>query len=175
MKKFVTLLLTAALAITAAATTAFAANDTTDVGPTTTSHPPLHVTYKVDPSYTVTIPTSVKLNATTPSTALVKATNVTIPYGYRVEVALSSATGFKVKAGDYNGAPTLSYQVTVPNSATPVQNGNPVLTVQSGAENKEGQTTLTFKLTGDDIKYSGTYTDTVTFTVSIKAPQTTTP
>ena len=174
MKKFVTLLLTAALAITAA-TTAFAANDTTDVGPTTTSHPPLHVTYKVDPSYTVTIPTKVTLNATTPSTALVKATNVTIPYGYRVEVALSSATGFKVKAGDYNGAPTLSYQVTVPNSATPVQNGNPVLTVQSGAENKEGQTTLTFKLTGDDIKYSGDYTDTVTFTVSIKAPQTTNP
>lgn len=171
MKKFVTLLLTAALAITAA-TTAFAE---TTVGPTTTSHPPLHVTYKVDPSYTVTIPTSVKLNATTPSTALVKATNVTIPYGYRVEVALSSATGFKVKAGDYNGAPTLSYQVTVPNSATPVQNGNPVLTVQSGAENKEGETTLTFKLTGDDIKYSGDYTDTVTFTVSVKAPQTTNP
>ena len=174
MKKFVTLLLTAALAITAA-TTAFADNTETTVYPTTTSHPPLHVTYKVDPSYTVTIPTSVKLNATTPSTAKVKATNVTIPYGYRVEVALSSATGFKVKAGDYNGAPTLSYQVTVPNSTTPVQNDKPVLTVQSGAVNKEGQTTLTFKLTGDDIKYSGTYTDTVTFTVSIKAPQTTNP
>ena len=30
-----------------------------------------------------------------------------------------------------------------------------------------GSTELTFKLTGDDIKYSGEYTDTVTFTVSV--------
>ena len=40
---------------------------------------------------------------------------------------------------------------------------NVILEVASGS----GSTELTFKLTGDDIKYSGEYTDTVTFTVSV--------
>ena len=60
MKKFVTLLLTAALAVTAA-TTAFA---DTKVGPDT--NPPsgsMDVTYKVDPKYTVIIPASVTLDS----------------------------------------------------------------------------------------------------------------
>lgn len=157
MKKFVTLLLTAALAITAA-TTAFADNTETTVYPTTTSHPPLHVTYKVDPSYTVTIPTSVKLNATTPSTAWVKADGVTIPYNKRLAVTLNSSTGFKVITAE--GA-ELPYKVK--NGDTVVSNDAAVLEVRSGS----GSTELTFELVDKNVTYSGDYADTVTFTVGL--------
>ena len=158
MKKFVTLLLTAALAITAAATTAFADNTETTVYPTTTSHPPLHVTYKVDPSYTVTIPTSVTLNATTPSTATVKADGVTIPYNKSLAVTLNSSTGFKVITAE--GA-ELPYKVK--NGNTVVSNDAAVLEVRSGS----GSTELTFELVDKNVTYSGDYADTVTFTVGL--------
>lgn len=169
MKKFVTLLLTAALAITAA-TTAFATNLNTEIKPGTDGKPTpssgsLNVTYTVNPGYTVTIPTSVTLDSNTKSsTAKVKAENVTVPFGKSVKVAL--ATDFKVKAGDSADAPTLNYQVTIPNSTTSVQSGATVLEVASDATGKQGETTLKFDITSD-IVYSGTYTGTVTFTVSV--------
>ena len=167
MKKLVTLLLTAALAITAA-TTAFAADTT--ISPDTNGNPnptsgSLNVTYTVNPSYTVTIPTSVTLDSTTKSsTAKVSAEKVTVPYGQSVKVAL--ATDFTVKAGDNADAPTLNYQVTIPNSTTPVQSGATVLEVASDAQDKKGETTLKFDIT-IGIVYSGAYTGTVTFTVSV--------
>ena len=163
MKKLVTLLLTAALAITAA-TTAFA-DDTTQIQPGADGNPstannPIPVTYTVNPSYTVTIPTSVTLNSTTKSsTAKVKAENVTVPYGQSVKVAL--ATDFKVKAGE--GA-ELTY--IVKKDGTAVANNATVLEVAPTAQVKTGSATLTFELTGN-VVYSGTYTGTVTFTVSV--------
>ena len=161
MKKFVTLLLTAALAITAAATTAFADNTETTVYPTTTSHPPLHVTYKVDPSYTVTIPTKVTLNATEPSKATVKADGVTIPYDKKLAVTLKSSKNFCVITDE--GA-TLKYNVKKDNSATPISNDAVILEVRSGS----GSTDLTFALDSNSaITYSGEYKDTVTFTVGL--------
>lgn len=51
------------------------------------------------------------------------------------------------------------------NSYTQEASRDTVLAVKSGSGS--GSTELTFKLTGDDIKYSGEYTDTVTFTVSV--------
>ena len=169
MKKLVTLLLTAALAITAAATTAFAADGTIDVGPTTTPVPTIPVTYKVDANYTVTIPTKVTLNATTPSTAWVKADGVTIPYDKKLAVTLKSSTGFKVITAE--GA-ELPYKVK--NGNTVVSNDAAVLEVRSGS----GSTDLTFALDSNSaITYSGEYKDTVTFTVGLVpiTPPTTTP
>lgn len=164
MKKLVTLLLTAALAITAA-TTAFADDSKITVGPTTSPSPAIPVTYNVSPSYTVTIPTSVALDSSTKSsTATVKAENVTVPYGKSVKVALSS--DFKVKADNGENVPTLNYQVTIPNSTTSVQSGATVLEVAPTAAGKKGETTLKFEI-ASDIVYSGTYTGTVTFEVSI--------
>ena len=166
MKKFVTLLLTAALAITAA-TTAFAADGTIDVGPTTTSHPDTSVTYEVDAKYTVTIPTSVMLNGTAASEAKVEATNVTIPYNHKIEVTLKSSTGFKVKTTEGAELPYI-----VKNGNTVVSNDDVILNVESGS----GSTKLTFALDSNSaIKYSGNYKDTVTFTVSVKPTQTTNP
>ena len=161
MKKLITLLLTAALAATAA-TTAFA--DTTVVPGTNSSPSPetstTNVTYTVNPSYTVTIPENVVLDSTTKSgTATVKAENVTVAYGKKVKVALS--TDFTVNTAE--GA-ALKYKVLTGNGVSPVRNGDPVLTVPSG----RGEATLTFKLDDNaEVVYSGTYTDRVTFTVSV--------
>lgn len=158
MKKLLTLLLTAALAT---ATTAFA--DDTQIKPSTT--PPTGqttVNYTVAPSYTVTIPASVTLDSTTKkSKATVKAENVTVPHGKAVKVALTNANGFKVKSAE--GA-ELTYKVT--KGGQPVTESGVVLSVASDAANKQGEAALVFEIT-DDIVYSGNYTGTVTFTVSV--------
>ena len=164
MKKLVTLLLTAALAITAA-TTAFADHQ---IGPDANGNPnpsskQIDVTYKVDPSYTVKIPANITLNTTTPSKAKVEATGVTIPKNQKLKVTLNSDKNFCVKTSE--GA-ELKYNVTKGNNSTTetaVDNtNNTVLEVKSGS----GSTELTFTLK-ENVVYSGTYTDTVTFTVSL--------
>lgn len=97
MKKIVTLLLTAALAVTAA-TTAFA-DTKIEPGPDSSPNPAsgdMDVTYTVKPSYTVTIPGLVTLNTAAPSTATVTATDVTIPNGQKVRVTLNSKNNFYV-------------------------------------------------------------------------------
>lgn len=166
MKKFVTLLLTAALAITAA-TTAFATETTAQIKPGTNSKE-IDVTYTVNPSYTVTIPATIALssqtNGTAEGTATVSATNVTVPYGQSVKVALS--TDFHVALTNVNATPvpTLKYEVHKGNDVVP--NDGIVLEVAPNATDKKGEETLTFAIVGD-IMYSGTYTGTVTFTVSV--------
>lgn len=163
MKKLVTLLLTAALAITAA-TTAFAddAPATAQIKPGASSKQ-IDVTYTVNPSYTVTIPATVTLNTDAPSTATVEATGVTIPKNQKLKVTLNSDKAFYVKTDE--GA-ELKYNVTKGNNSTTgttVDNtNNTVLEVTSGS----GSTELTFTLTGN-VVYSGAYKDTVTFTVGL--------
>ena len=165
MKKLLTLLLTAALA-TAAATTAFA--DTTisagtDGKPNPTAAPQMNVTYTVQPSYTVTIPAKVTLDSTTKkSEATVKAENVTVPHGQAVKVALTNANSFKVTSQE--GA-ELTYKVTKNEQAVNVN--DTVLSVASNAIDKKGETALVFEIT-DSVVYSGEYTGTVTFTVSVE-------
>ena len=166
MKKLVTLLLTAALA-TAAATTAFAADTTisagTDGKPSPTAAPQMNVTYTVQPTYTVTIPAKVTLDSTTKkSEATVKAENVTVPHGQAVKVALTNANSFKVTSQE--GA-ELTYKVTKNEQAVNVN--DTVLSVASNAIDKKGETALVFEIT-DSVVYSGEYTGTVTFTVSVE-------
>ena len=162
MKKLLTLLLTAALA-TAAATTAFAADNTitpgADGNPTPTAKPEMTVTYTVQPTYTVTIPGTVTLDSTTKkSKAIVKAENVTVPYNYAVKVTLTDANGFQVTSEE--GA-KLTYKVT--ESEREKTEGSVVLQVASD----KGEDTLEFAI-ADKVTYSGTYTGTVTFTVSVE-------
>lgn len=160
MKKFVTLLLTAALAVTAA-TTAFADDTATQIGPSTT--PPskaIDVTYTVNPSYTVTIPANITLNTAAPSTATVTATDVTIPNGQKVRVTLNSKNNFYVIT---NEGARGTYTVKKDNSTTPISNGATALEANYGTKS----TVLTFEFQKKNVTYSGEYKDTVTFTVSV--------
>mgnify|MGYP004467787585 CR=1 FL=1 len=166
MKKFVTLLLTAALAVTAA-TTAFAA----EIKPGENGNPnpankQIDVTYTVAPSYTVTIPGNVTLSSETKKgEAAVKAENVTVAYGKKVKVALKGNPDFTVKAGKNPDDPTLTYKVWKGTTEVTSVN-NTVLEVAPTATDKKGETTLKFEI-ASGIVYSGTYTGTVTFEVSV--------
>lgn len=165
MKKLLTLLLTAALA-TAAATTAFATDNTIKPGDDGNTDPKTgttNVTYTVQPTYTVTIPGTVTLDSRMKSnTATVKAENVTVPHGQAVKVALTNANSFKVTSQE--GA-ELTYKVTKNRQAVNVN--DTVLSVASNATDKKGETALVFEIT-DSVVYSGEYTGTVTFTVSVE-------
>lgn len=164
MKKLVSLLLTAALAITAA-TTAFADDTATQIVPGPASSPTpssgnMDVTYTVNPKYTVTIPGLVTLNTAAPSTVTVTATDVTIPNGQKVRVTLNSKNNFYVIT---NEGARGTYTVKKDNSTTPISNGATVLEANYGTKS----TVLTFEFQKKNVTYSGEYKDTVTFTVSV--------
>lgn len=161
MKKFVTLLLTAALAITAA-TTAFA----DEIKPDENGNPnpasgSMNVEYTVTPKYTVIIPATVTLDSTSKQAeATVTAKDVTVPNNQSVKVSLNTAA-FEVTSGE--GA-KLTGKVTKDGAA--VGAGDPFLKVASDAAGKTGSAKLTFAIDGN-VTYSGTYKGQVTFTVSV--------
>ena len=105
-------------------------------------------------AYTVTIPASVELG----NTATIAATGVTLPNGKQLNVKVADGSEFKVTLGD----DTRDYKVY--KGETEVKSGNTVLTVGNGESEK------TVELQFDKPKtttYSGTYTGTVSFTVSV--------
>lgn len=160
MKKFVTLLLTAALAVTAA-TTAFAA----EIKPGENGNPnpasgSMNVEYTVTPKYTVIIPATVTLDSTSKQAeATVTAKDVTVPNNQSVKVSLNT-DAFKVTSDE--GA-ELICKVTKDGAA--VQKNVPFLEVASNAAGKTGSAKLTFAIDGN-VTYSGTYKGQVIFTVS---------
>ena len=162
MKKALTLALVAAL-LTATGITAFAAD--TEVNQDTT--PPTGATtvnYQVDPAYTVVIPESVTLTDAD-VTAIIKIygadenSNVVIGKGQKVNVALTeSANGFKVKTADGD---TVDYTVNGENTTAALAS-----VAECTADDGTKNTDITFTKTGT-AAYAGTYTDTLTFTVSL--------
>lgn len=164
MKKLLTLLLTAALATTAA-TTAFAADNTisagTDGKPSPTAAPQMNVTYTVQPSYTVTIPASVTLG----QSATVSAGSVKINKNQNLIVRLTGTSGnnnaFTVTANDEE----LAYAVK--KGTTDIAVGGEVLKVNTDTSTDKLSAELSF-VALDSAKYAGTYTGTVTFTVSVE-------
>ena len=158
MKKIITLALVSAMALSVSATV-FAANIT----PETSSGIDTEVTYKVDPTYTITIPDTVTLG----TSADVSASNVVIAKGSKVVVKLTGTSGtnnaFTVK--NTEGA-ELAY--TVKNGTKNVNVGDTVLTVNPESATT-GSATLNFNAPdANSIKYSGTYSGTVTFTVLLE-------
>ena len=158
MKKIITLALVSAMALSVSATV-FA----TDITPETSSWIDTEVTYNVDPTYTVTIPDTVTLG----TSADVSASNVVVAKGSKVVVKLTGTSGtnnaFTVKNTE---GEELAY--TVKNGTKNVNVGDTVLTVNPESATT-GSATLNFNAPdANSIKYSGTYSGTVTFTVSVE-------
>ena len=158
-KKIITLALAAAM-LSATGITAFAAPITANSNPKTGG---TTVNYQVAPVYTVVIPESVTLGNTkvTEQIKIYGATandNVVIGKKQKVNVALTaSANDFKVKTAD---GETIAYTVNDKNAVADLT------TVAECAAGAKQNTDITFKKTGET-KYAGTYTDTLTFTVSL--------
>ena len=126
----------------------------------------MNVTYSVDPTYTVTIPASVTLG--NDSTISVK--DVNLATGKKILVKLTGAantvtgTNFTVKTADETPA-TATYQVQ--KSGTALKLGDTAYEFDYDGETKTGSGTLTFT-EPTDAKFAGTYTDQLTFTISVE-------
>lgn len=123
----------------------------------------LSLTYISAPTYTVTIPEKVTLG----ETVTVSADNVVVERGRQVEVGLTGTSGennsFTLESKE--GA-TISY--TVQKDGDTVSVGDTVLAVNPETESS-GQADLYFvEPDNTNITYSGDYTGTVTFTVSVE-------
>lgn len=169
MKKLLALALALTLTLSLSVT-AFAADSdqtiTTDDGTGKTT-----VTYEVQPAYTVTIPATVAIDG---DAVTVKAEGVKVPSGQQVVVKLTgtSETDNSFKVNSTEGA-SLTYEVKDSSNNTIALNAA-VLTVNpdsaTDGNGASGSTTLTFALASNQtVKYAGTYSGTVTFTVSVEA------
>lgn len=125
------------------------------------------VTYGLDEGYTVVIPDSVALNADGVGTATLSASNVIIASGKTLNVRISGA--------DYTTAwelidqadPDNAVAYSIKKSGAEIKNNDVVLSSASGANwNSSVSSVLDFAITGEIAK-SGSYKDTLTFTVSI--------
>ena len=151
MKKLFAFVLSVAL-LASASVTAFAAVDQSTMG----GNDSMSVTYSVSPTFTVTIPATVELGGE----ATISAENVVVAKGKQVEVSISDANGFVATTAE--GA-ELTYSVK--NGEATVDEGDTVLAVNP-KNGKTGSTTLSF-IAPETVKYAGTYTGTVIFTVSV--------
>ena len=155
MKKIITILLTVAMLATMSVPV-FAENTTGGSA---------EIGFAVDPTYIVTIPTTVELNKVED--------NGTVTY--ENDYTLTAEAGVRLKKGEYievtvasdfkmtttEGA-TLEYTITAENAA--VATGG---VVAEFATDKAEQT-ATIHIAANDPDFAGEYKDTVTFTVAVK-------
>ena len=126
----------------------------------------MNVTYTVNPTYTVTIPASVTLG----NDSTISVSNVNLATGKKILVKLTGAantvtgTNFTVKTADETPA-TATYQVQ--KSGTALKLGDTAYEFAYDGETKTGSGTLTFT-EPTDAKFAGTYTDQLTFTISVE-------
>ena len=116
-------------------------------------------------SYTVTIPATVELGNAASATATISAENVTLPTDKTLQVIINGPF-----TATLVGKTDVTAQYTIQKDGTALESGDPVLTAQNGESPK---IPLTF-VKPDAAPYAGSYTGTVTFTVSVgdKTPTT---
>lgn len=116
-------------------------------------------------SYTVTIPATVELGNAASATATISAENVTLPTDKTLQVTVNGPF-----TATLVGKTDVTAQYTIQKDGTALKSGDSVLTAQNGESPK---IPLTF-VKPDAAPYAGSYTGTVTFTVSVgdKTPTT---
>ena len=116
-------------------------------------------------AYTVTIPATVELGNAASATATISAENVTLPTDKTLQVTVNGPF-----TATLVGKTDVTAQYTIQKDGTASKSGDPVLTAQNGESPK---IPLTF-VKPDAAPYAGSYTGTVTFTVSVgdKTPTT---
>lgn len=160
MKKIISLAL-AVMMIATMSTTAFAATIENGTGT-------VEVIYGVSEKYTVTIPADITLTANHESDIEISASDVVIPYGNELTVSISSTnyTDSKWYLVDSASASN-KLEYSIKNGENDVTSGSTILTVAAGTTEKQ-EVTLKAKLV-DKATYSGTYKDTLTFSVNVGA------
>ena len=109
-------------------------------------------------SYTVTIPATVELGNAASATATISAENVTLPTDKTLQVTVNGPF-----TATLVGKTDVTAQYTIQKDGTALESGDPVLTANNGESPK---IPLTF-VKPNTAPYAGSYTGTVTFTVSV--------
>ena len=121
------------------------------------------IEYISAPTYTVTIPETVTLGGT----AVISAENVRVAKGSQVEVALTKTSGTD-NAFTLTSSEGVEIAYTVQKDGANIQMGDTVLMVNPETADS-GSATLSFVAPAyENITYAGSYTGSVTFTVSVK-------
>lgn len=156
-KKTLATLLTLTMLATAAVPV-FAADKTSDTKN-------VELTYKVESTFTMTIPADTTLTGGTGSST-VSVSDAVIPFGQSLNITIASTNydtdSFRLKDG--NNANYIKY--TIKNGSTPISNNDTILSVDS--DNATGTVTLNYE--AEQAKKAGTYTDQLTFTATVAAP-----
>lgn len=161
MKKMTAILLTLILTLSLPIT-AFADN---------TSAPPNNQTkvqFKVDPTYTVTIPPTVTLTESGgqyTGTYSISAENVRLYKDQQIEVKIQSDSGFKLSAKNALREETWRYEVKTSNvtGAPSINSGDCVAVFNTDTQTQ----TCPLFFFANNPTYAGTYEDTVTFIISV--------
>lgn len=146
-------------------TTAFASNISTDGGSQDVT-----VTYGMTEGFTVTIPTDFTINDTAKATAKVSASNVVIAHGSTLKVAVSGddyVDSWEL-VDEAEADNTLTYTIGTTEGGNEITNGSIVLDVESGEAYGSTVTETMYFTVVDELAKAGTYTDTLTFTVSVE-------
>lgn len=177
MKKLLAIVLTLALSL-GLSVTAFATDtENSTITPGQDGNPSpsgasTAVEFSVAPTYTITIPKTVELSKQTDANgavtykhdASITASAVRLLSGQEIQVTLSAGEdGFVLKT-EQNAS--LPYTVTVDGNTETIGSGDTVATFGTSATEK----TSTLHFAAADPTYAGSYSDTVTFGISILEP-----
>lgn len=127
----------------------------------------INVNYDMDTEYTVTIPASV--NFTDSERTIdrpLQANDVRIEDGKALNITISSMNGFKMKHTQNSGS-GIDYHLMINNATIPDGNNYNVLTVNAGEGSGRAILSFVTDLNKDNAFYTGNYTDTITFKVSV--------
>lgn len=164
MKKILSTTMIGVMALELLPIHSFAADITQD---STNKSGEINVNYDMDTEYTITIPASV--NFTDSERTIdrpLQANGVRIDDGKALNITISSKNGFKMKHTKNSGS-DIDYHLMINHATIPDGNNYNVLTVKAG--DGSGRAILSFvtELKKDNAFYTGNYTDTITFTVSV--------
>jgi len=162
MKKSVSLLLALVLAF-AMVSTAFAVDNTVNTQ-SSSKDVNVTVTYDYSENYIVTIPANFGIGPTE-GQVTVSASEVRLSLGKELNVKVASTNNWYLKIGSAEN-PKIAYVLSQSSNGTCIANNTAVLTVPAGIEGGAKSETLYHKASTAAI-YAGTYTDTLTFTVSV--------
>ena len=128
------------------------------------------LSYKVDQSYTWTVPSAITFTSNElTQTSEVSVSNNVIGEGKVLRITITGNGGneaFSIKNKGDNNTHTLKYSVK--NGTSDVTSGDSVLEVKAG--NNTGKATLNFSLTKDPVETAGEYEGTVTYTANVVTP-----
>lgn len=127
----------------------------------------INVNYDMDTEYTVTIPASV--NFTDSERTIdrpLQANGVRVDDGKALNITISSQNGFQMKHTKNSGS-GIYYHLMLNHTIIPDGNNYNVLTVNAGEGSGRAILSFVTELNKDNAFYTGSYTDTITFTVSV--------